>query len=207
GSSAVTIISNSLLDGKLNIGSKLHVITNGFDPEEMAQVKPFDFGHFAIVYTGALFIPERVITPVMGALRRLKETDIGKRVKWRFHYYGAQNDYVRAEAARFDLIDRVVLHGRVSRTEALSAVRGAGVAVVITSIFDDASREDKGIVTGKLFEPLGLGTPILLIAPPGSDATQIVEETGMGRGFVGTDTEGIVRFLSNSAQTEPNKRS
>src|SRR5262245_4466259 len=62
GSSAVTVVSNSLLDGKLNIGSKLHVITNGFDPEEMAQVKPFDFGHFAIVYTGAFYNPERVIT-------------------------------------------------------------------------------------------------------------------------------------------------
>jgi glycosyltransferase involved in cell wall biosynthesis len=204
GSSAVTVVSNSLLDGKLNIGSKLHVITNGFDPEEMAQVKPFDFGHFAIVYTGAFYIPERVITPVMRALGRLKETDIGKSIKWRFHYYGPENDYVRAGAAEFGLIDRVVLHGMVSRTEALSAVKGAGVAVVITSIFDDASREYKGIVTGKLFEPLGLGTPILLIAPPGSDARKIVEETGMGRGFVGTDIEGIVGFLSNIARTEYN---
>src|SRR5262249_10445844 len=103
-------------------------------------------------------------------------------------------------------MDRVVLHGGVSRTDALSAVRGANIAVVIASVFAEDTQQDNGKIPGKLFEPLGLGTPILLIAPPGSDATQIVEETGMGRGFIGTDIEGIVHFLSNVARTEHNKR-
>src|SRR5262249_45026679 len=103
-------------------------------------------------------------------------------------------------------MDRVVLHGGVSRTDALSAVRGANIAVVIASVFAEDTQQDNGKIPGKLFEPLGLGTPILLIAPAGSDATQIVEETGMGRGFVGTDIEGIVRFLSDIARKE-HKRS
>src|SRR5262249_28177476 len=95
---------------------------------------------------------------------------------------------------------QVILHGGVSRVEALSAVRGATVAVVITSVGEESTL-DKGIVTGKVFEALGLKTPILLIAPPGSDATEIVEGTGMGRRITGTDIEGIARFFLDCAQT------
>ena len=41
-------------------------------------------------------------------------------------------------------------------------VRGAGLAVVITSVNEPASLEDKGIVPAKIFEAIGLGTPTLL---------------------------------------------
>ena len=210
GCTAVTIVSRSwgsAMAQRFDLGPKLHVITNGYDPEELAEVEPHNFGHFAIVYTGIFYPPKRVITPVMAALKRLKEISNGHNAEWYFHYYGDGEAHVREEADRFGIMDRVVLHGRVSRTEALSAVRGSSVSVVITSVFAEDTQGDKGIVTGKLFELLGLGTPILLIAPPGSDATQIVDETGMGRAFDGTDIEGIVQFLSSIAQTEPNKRS
>jgi glycosyltransferase involved in cell wall biosynthesis len=138
----------------------------------------------------------------MAALKSIKQTANGKAREWYFHYYGPQERHAREEAMKFGLMDRVVLHGNVPRAEALSAVRGANVAVVITSVFAEDTQEDRGIVTGKLFEPLGLGTPVVLIAPPGADAREIVEETGMGRCFVATDIEGITRFLLNVARVE-----
>ena len=210
GCSAVTIVSpswGSAMARRFDLGAKLHVITNGYNPEELADVEPCNFGHFAIVYTGIFYPPKRVITPVMAALKRLKETTSGRNNEWYFHFYGKEEAHVREAADQFGVMDRVVLHGLVPRAEALSAVRGANVAVVITSIFAEDTQKDKGIIPGKLFEPLGLGTPILLIAPAGSDATKIVEETGAGRSFTGTDIEGIVRFLSNIALTEHKKRS
>jgi len=186
------------------LGPKLHVITNGYDPEELRGVRPYDFGHLAIVYTGTFYPPKRVISPVMAALKRLKEIRNGSHTEWYFHYYGDGDGeaHVREEGNRFGVMDRVVLHGMVSWAEALSAVRGAGVALVVTSIFDGASLEDKGTVTGKLFEPLGLGTRVLLIAPPDSDAREIVEETGVGRSFIGADIDGIVGFLSSVGRTD-----
>ncbi len=208
GSVAATIVSRSCgsaMAQRFDLRLKPHVITNGYDPEELADVEPYDFGHFAMVYTGTFYPPKRVITPVMAALEILKETMSGCNDEWYFHYYGDGEMHVREEAERFAIMDRVVLHGIVSRTEALSAIRGAGVAVVITSIFNNGTLQDRGIVTGKVFEALGLGTRILLIAPPGSDAREIVEETGMGQGFAGTDIEGIVRFLSNKVRTEHKK--
>jgi glycosyltransferase involved in cell wall biosynthesis len=197
----VTIVSPSWgedMDRRFGLGPKLHVITNGYDPEDLAGIEPYDFGHCAIVYTGNFYPPKRVISPVLAALKRLKETMHGKGVQGRFHYYGRHGDHVREEAERFGVMEQIVLHGTVPRAEALAAVKGAAVAVVITSVVDGATIADRGIMTGKVFEPLGLGTPILLVAPPGSDVETIVETTGLARRFAGSDVPGIASFLAET---------
>src|SRR5439155_3501140 len=128
---------------RFKVGPKLHVITNGYDSEELAEVKPHNFGHFAIVYAGNFYPPERVITPILAALKHLEEN--GKSDGWYFHYYG-DDAHVREEAVRLGVVNRVKLHGRVSRSEAISAVRGANIAVVITSVLENASVRVKGWV-------------------------------------------------------------
>jgi glycosyltransferase involved in cell wall biosynthesis len=200
---AATIVSPSWgvsMARRFALGPKLHVITNGYDPEDLASIEPNDFGHFAIVYSGSFYPPKRVITPVMAALKRLKETTIVKGSEWYFHYYGEQTAHVHEEAERFGITERVILHGRVSRPEALSAVRGAGVSVVITSVADEITKENQGIVPGKVFEALGLRTPILLIAPPGNDVETIAETTGLICSFTGNNSEGMASFLVESMQ-------
>nr|WP_281722841.1 glycosyltransferase [Nitrosomonas nitrosa] len=195
---AVTVVSPSwgaALDRRFSVGAKLHVVTNGYDPDEVGVVKPHDFGHCAFVYTGNFYAPKRVISPFFAALKCLKESLHERSNEWYFHYYGAQEDHVREQAVRFGLNDRIVLHGRVSRQEALSAVKGANLAVVITSVEEEKTLEDKGIVTGKIFEAIGLATPVLLIAPLGSDARDITEPTGLVRSFVGTEIQGMVSLL------------
>src|SRR5262249_10878458 len=145
GSAATTIVSRSCASAmaqRFDLGLKLHVITNGYDPEELTAVEPYNFNHFAIVCTGNFYPPKRVITPIMAVLKRLKESRIDRNGDWYFHYYGGWEAHVRKEADRYGVIDQVLLHGIVNRTQALSAVRGAAVAVVITSIFDEASLED-----------------------------------------------------------------
>ena len=211
GAEAVTIVSPSWawdLDQRSHLGPKLHIITNGYTSQELADVKPHHFGHFAIVYAGNFYPPKRVISPVLAALKRIKGTTSSEGGEWYFHYYGSQEDHVRKEAARLGVMERVVLHGSVPRTQALSALRGAGVAIVITSVFDEASLVDKGIMPGKLFEILGLGTPCLLIVPPGSDAETIVETTGGARALTGTDIDAIASFFRDvMSGTTPEPRS
>jgi glycosyltransferase involved in cell wall biosynthesis len=197
----VTIVSPSwreAMERRFGLGPKLHVITNGYDPEALADVKPYDFGHCAIVYTGNFYPPKRVISPVLAALKHLKDTTQGKGGQWYFHYYGGQGHRVREEAERFGVTEQVVLHGNVPRAEALAAVKGAGVTVVITSVAEGATMADRGIMTGKVFEALGLGTPILLVAPPGSDVETIAETTGLARRFTGNDVAGIAAFLAET---------
>lgn len=99
------------------------------------------------------------------------------------------------EAKRFGVTKRVVIHGETPRSEVLSAIRGAHVSVVITSVAEQADGAERGWVPGKLYEPLGLGTPVLLVAPLGSDARGIVEKTGIKGAFTANQTREIALFL------------
>jgi glycosyltransferase involved in cell wall biosynthesis len=201
GCAAVTIVSpgwSANVDRRYGFGSKTHVITNGYDPEELAQVQPYKFGHFAIVYTGSFCPPKRVISPVMAALKSLKHYVKGNGKEWFFHYYGPHENHVREEAMRFGVMERVILHGTVSRTEALSAVRGAGIATVIVSVNEQATLAERGWVPAKLFEAIGLGTPILIVTPPGSDIETIADATGSAGIFTGSNINGIAFFLASA---------
>jgi glycosyltransferase involved in cell wall biosynthesis len=194
-SSAITVVSQSLLNGRFL--SKAQLISNGFDPEEMASVRPHDFGHSAIVYAGSFTPPRIVIAPLMKALRSLLDEGFSPTPDWRFHYYGPHPDYVQKEATQFGVMEKVDVHGRVPRREALAAVKGATVSVVITSVLDETGAEDGYIVTGKLFDSLGLGVPTLLIGPPGSDAEVIAKASVLAHSVIGSNVDGMCSFLKS----------
>jgi glycosyltransferase involved in cell wall biosynthesis len=170
------------------------VITNGYDAEELREVKAESFDHFAIVYAGIFYPPERAITPVLQALKQLERSN--ETIPWQFHYYGDHADHVRGEARKLDLTDRVKLHGIVSRSKVLSAIKGANLAVVITSVFEQGTLRIN-VVPGKLFETIGLGPPILLVAPEHSDAESIAKSASLVRSYRGNDIEGIECFIKS----------
>ncbi len=189
---AITSVSPSsaeVIGTRFGTHTKVQVITNGYDPEGLATVEPTAFDDFALVYAGRLYPPRRVLRPVFRALSALVAEN------WRFHYYGPSARHVAAEAAEAQVTNRVVLHGNVPRREALAAIKGAGVTVIVNTIGTKASRSEHGVVPGKLFETLGLGSPVLLVAAPGGDAERIVGSSGLGQSFNGEDIEGIRAYL------------
>ena len=185
-----------ILSDRFPGGERFCTATNGFDSEELASVTATAFDHFAIVYAGRFYAPRRTVAPVFAALARLNAGSWGPARDWRFHYYGRHSDHVRGEAKRFGLEDRVELHGEVTRAEALSAVRGAGLAVVVTSISRAGTPAERGTLTGKIFDAIGLGTPILAIGPDGSDLDHILATAGGGRRFAPDDAEGISSYVA-----------
>jgi hypothetical protein len=196
GSAATIGVSPSLRDSlreQFRLPNPSYVITNGFDPEELATIPREPFGHFAIVYTGVFYPPKRRVDPLMAALRKLDE--FTPKRDWAFHYYGYQGEYVRQVAESFGVSHRVTLHGTLPRRGALVAVKSANVSVVISSVYESGTLQDKGIVTGKVFDAIGLGTPMLVIAPEGSDLEGVLKVTGLGRRFAGPEIDRMADFL------------
>jgi glycosyltransferase involved in cell wall biosynthesis len=202
---AVTVVSGSMkesLERHFGVGGKTSVVTNGYDGEELSATRAERFDHFAIVYTGQFYPPLSVVTPIMAMLARLKAFRGQQLPRWAFHYYGDARNHVHDEAVRFGVAEEVVIHGYVPRDESLAAVRAAGLAVVVISVKPDSTLEERGIVTGKIFEAIGLSTPVLLIAPPGGDAEVILDTAGAGRRYDARDidamTDYVVRVMSGS---------
>jgi glycosyltransferase involved in cell wall biosynthesis len=200
GAAAIVVVSPGLKESlreRFGVTDRVHVVTNGYDPVDLENVTPLRFGHFAIVYAGVFYPPKRVIHPIMAALSHL-DTEGGAGREWAFHYYGAHGRHVAESARMFGVEHRVQLHGPVPRDVALSAVKGAGVSVVITSIEESAPVEDRGIVTGKVFDAIGLRTPLLAVAPAGSDLEVILDCSGLGRRFAGTEVKEMADFLKEA---------
>lgn len=190
---AVTVVSKSLaelLERDFGVGDRLHVISNGYNASELATVQALSFPEPAVMYAGILCPPKRVLDPVFYALASLNRATM----EWKFHYYGTMAPTVADAAERAGIANRLVLHGQVPRQEALAAAKGAHCTVVVSSVLDKASLGERGIVTGKVFELVGMGVPILLVAPPGSDAEVVVRNCG--RRFSGSEISGMAAYLA-----------
>jgi glycosyltransferase involved in cell wall biosynthesis len=61
---------------------------------------------------------------------------------------------------------------------------------------------NKGILTGKLFEYLGARKPILCIGPTDGDAAKIIEECKAGKTFDYSDENGIYDFIETYMSNE-----
>lgn len=206
---ACTIVSPSwaaLQADAFQLARSPEVVTNGYDPEEMAAIEPHSFEDFAIVYTGSFYSGQREIDPVIRAVQAAAGFLGPSDPQIRLHYFGAYSHHVRERAERYGALHLVQIHGQVPRTEALAAAKGAGVVAVIAGIRDRVNAAERGIVTGKLFEPLGLGIPILLIAPTGSDATTIMEMSGAGRSFQAGEALAMGEWLAAMARREERGR-
>jgi glycosyltransferase involved in cell wall biosynthesis len=199
---AITTVSGSLAEvmrGHFALNGRVHVVHNGFERDLLDGVQPTRFDHFAIVYAGSFYVPKRTVHPLLRALAQLDANGgIGR--EWQFHYYGTQDAHV-LDAAREVGLDpkRVVCHGAVSRDEALAALAGAGLATVITTVTAEGTLADRGVVTGKIFEAIGLRRPLLVIAAPGSDVEDIVATSGLGHVVAGTDVDGIASAIADVA--------
>ncbi|MBX3423886.1 MAG: glycosyltransferase [Pirellulaceae bacterium] len=175
------------------------VIHNGYDPEQLHNVQATQFSDLAIVYTGEFYPGQREIDPIIKVIVRANEFLGSSSRPIRLHYYGRAGDYVNDKATQYGAQALVECHGRVPRSQALAAVKGSHLTAVIAGIADQADLDERGIVTGKIFEPLGLGVPILLIAPEGNDAAAILEETGAGRSFRASQIEEMAGWLVEQA--------
>jgi len=169
------------------------VVTNGYDKYDCDNRAPTAFQDFAIIYAGQFIPPVRIIDPLFMVIRRLMESQVS--IPWGFHYYGMNVSYVQEAATRYGVQGKVHIHGHRTRREVLSAVKGSGLAVVVVSTAKVASPAEAGIMTGKIFEIIGLRTPYLIVAPQNADIRKIVETAGGGRAFCADEIGPMAQYI------------
>ncbi len=175
------------------------VLTNGFNPAPKIASKP-PVKTADIVYTGRLYLPDIDVLPLFLALKKLKEA---QKKAPTFAYYGPHYQYVAKKAAALGLSDLVFTSPPVRREEALRAQKTAKMVLVVCNIKARGTPYTDGIVTGKIFEPIALKKPILLIAPKSNDAVKIIEEIGGGVHFAGNEIAKIASFLESGSFSAP----
>jgi glycosyltransferase involved in cell wall biosynthesis len=171
----------------------LHV-PNGFDAEVHpdARLPPeFDGRRPTLVHTGPLLGPRgRNPRPLLEALGRVqaRQPDLQLLVAGRSEF---DEVALLAEAG----LDEAVIHlGYLPRPQALALQRAARALVLLTS---DSTCE----ATGKLYEYLASGRPIIALAE-GNEAARIVAETGTGTAVSPHDVDAITVALQRALSGE-----
>lgn len=179
------------------------VVENGFDPEEFPdwvsriRTPPDSRGMLRICYAGTLYPGRRDPTPLFDAVNRLIDTGVLDRRRVAIDFYG-QNEkeladiLARCHGNRHGIVHA---HGFVSRSDSLAAQACSSLLLLLES----AEPEARGVLTGKLFEYLVSGIPVLAVGIDSTNAAgALLERTGTG--FCARSAEEIMQALSNSLE-------
>lgn len=138
-----------------------------------------------IVYGGGLYGGLRDPSPLLEAIAG--DERLAARVRVRF--FGSEPDCVAALAAKYSQCT-VESHGRVGKREIAEKYRSASVLLVILG----GSDFENGVMTGKFFEYLTFGRPVLAIASERAELARVVNHYGVG--LASNEPARIRRYLT-----------
>jgi glycosyltransferase involved in cell wall biosynthesis len=163
------------------------VIYNGFDPDDFSDNSTSPKAEkFVLSYIGNLKANQNPAA-LWKVLAELLATDSDFAGHFKLEFVGRQNPDTEALLKESGLENRYVFKGYVSHNEATRAMQQAAALLFIIP----RSSKNKGILTGKLFDYLAAGTPLLSVGPPDGDAAAILQETAAGPMIDYDDVPGL----------------
>ena len=151
------------------------VILNGYDQAPQVVSETALSTDFTITHLG-IVTPSRNNPALWTALQELTETNELFRTKLRLRLIGQIDRSVLQEIKAHGLDPYVQVVPYVPHEEVGAIQQSSQVLLLLVN----RSANAKGILTGKLFEYLASGRPILCIGPEDGDAARIIRETQAG---------------------------
>jgi glycosyltransferase involved in cell wall biosynthesis len=178
---AVCQSANALITVSFPLAAKLasryqipvHVVHNGFDPDDFPSKVDSSSEYFKIVYCGLIY-GGRDPSPLLDALDFIIRKKKRRISRMRVTFYGDSatklHKYIQGRpSARL-----TEAKGRLPFTEILKVEKEASVLLLLSH------PADKGIMTYKVFEYLGAKRPILSIPSDKGVIDKLLQETGAG---------------------------
>lgn len=166
----------------------IEVILNGFDPLDYKEIKPMvcsSDDNLLIIYTGSIYEGKRDPSPLFVALTLMGDEADNIRVE----FYGRNIESVRLLVKQYGVERLVSVYPSIPYGDALTRQKEADVLLLL--LWNDP--REKGVYTGKLFEYLGAGRPILAIGSPDNVAAELIMDRSAG--VVAVDPAKIAEAL------------
>jgi glycosyltransferase involved in cell wall biosynthesis len=179
---AISCVSDAIAEEVGDFGAHgiVRTIPNGCDFDDFAGLEYQAAERLRITHAGSFF-GRRDPRPFLQALH-----DSGLDVVARF--VGDFRDSDREWAEELGLGDRLELVDYLPHVDALRYQRDSEVLLLLVP---DAGGRGRGVLSGKVFEYLAAGRPILAVVPPDGAAAELVRETGAGVVVAPDDVAGI----------------
>ena len=176
-------------------------ITNGYDIDKnMVQKniskKIFKFKKtLKIVFTGNIYSKELSPVMLLDSIANLVDEKKIPKKSFVLEFYGMRHDYIKALSLNPKYKNLINLKGHIPRSEVLEKQKKADILLLLSS-----SKEiSRGVLTGKFFEYMAAGKPILCIGGKSNfDIGIILKSTKIGKIFEKNDTKNLENFLRSS---------
>ncbi len=167
------------------------VLPNGFDAADFEQLQPIDNrGRRVISFVGVLS-PQHDIEVFCSAMQQLPK-DVQDGLLLRF--VGKVCPEAKAKLAQLPLQQQYIDY--VPHVQAVSYMCATDLLLLTIPAIAD----NKGILTGKLFEYLAARRPILLLGPADGDAAAIVSACDAGACFEKEQAEALANYIVQQLQ-------
>lgn len=173
------------------LDKKTEVITNGYDESDFKEIPDSSPSIFTITYVGTL----SDIYPIEGLIPALKNfQNTGKDFMLRF--VGTVSEKTR-KMLESEIPDKCIeFLPYVTHSEAINYMMSSSLLILIIPLHQSS----KSIITGKIFEYLGSGKPILCLGPIDGDAAEIIKICRAGKTFSYYDMENISEFVKSATR-------
>lgn len=188
---AVLTVGHTLGEELKELGARrVEVITNGYDDADVAPETKRRSGRFTLAHIGT-FTPSRNCPEVWQAVKDLIRDDPDFTTDFRLLLVGSVDHGVKQSIIDAGLEPYLEMTGQVPHSEVLRLQREAHALLLPINRTPNA----KGILTGKLFEYLATGNPILAIGPTDGDVARILMQTHTGRTIPFGDHRSVYHTL------------
>jgi glycosyltransferase involved in cell wall biosynthesis len=183
---AVSCVSEAIADEVRGMDPRgvVRTIANGCDFDDFSGLEYRPAPRFRITHTGSFF-GRRDPRPFLQAFH-----DSGLDAVARF--VGDFRSSDREWAESLGLGDRLQFVEYAPRAESLRLQRDSEALLLLVP---DADGRGKGVLSGKVFEYLAAGRPILAVVPPEGAAAELIRETEAGMVVAPDDLDGIQAAL------------
>lgn len=173
------------------LGAKnVHVITNGFDSEiETTESQELD-KKISIAHIGSM-TKTRNAEILWKGLGELIKEDKSLKDKFEIKLVGKVDIEVIGSIKQAGISDLLRKIDYLPHDEVIEEQKRTHILLLVVNDTPNA----KGILTGKVFEYMASGRPILAIGPTDGDLAAIFNETGAGKMFDYNDIEGVKNFI------------
>ncbi|MGM0612686.1 MAG: glycosyltransferase family 4 protein [Bacteroidota bacterium] len=174
---SVITVGNTIANELQAISQRpVEVIYNGYDHEEMPEVKPVNNQKFRIIHTGNISRSKN--QPFFWkAIRQLLDEHEDLKDKLEIVLAGTLDYSIDEDLKKFKLTEYVHKPGYLPHHKILDLQQTASLLLLMISDTQHA----KGVLTGKLFEYLASQKPIITIAPEDSDLGHVIRDCKAGK--------------------------
>jgi glycosyltransferase involved in cell wall biosynthesis len=173
------------------ISHKINILPNGYDEEDFEGILPITPEMFTITYVGSLS-PAYPVNGLIEAVKGIKVNEKPVRLK----FVGTVPEPIQE---LFPVDEEGHHPDFIQYCEHPEAIRYMMESTMLLLIIPDHP-SNKSILTGKIFEYLATGKPVLLLGPADGDAAQLMVKCGYQGIFDYNDVQGIRSFIRKVAE-------